>query len=200
MSDDPERPYHHGDLRSALLSVAVDVINEEGVPGLSLRACARRIGVSHAAPYRHFPSKAALLAAIAGEGFRWLVAAAEVAMAQEDDDRGRLDAYGVAYVQFAVDHPVHHRVMFATQFDLSAFDPEDKAVADQAFALLRTCAVGLPGADEDPDGAAFAYWSLVHGMSMLLLDGRVPPERLAGLDAVERLTRAAFATWRRQAV
>lgn len=190
--------YHHGDLRAALLEVAVQAIAEHGVPKLSLRDCARRVGVSHSAPYRHFPTKAVLLTAICGEGFRRLVAAGEAAMAEHTELRDKLDAYGVAYVVFSVAHPVHYRVMFSESLDLSLVSEEDQAAADRAFEMLAECASALPGGEEDAEAAAFAFWSLVHGIAMLVLDGRIPAERLERPGGVEALTRGAYRTWRLQ--
>jgi hypothetical protein len=115
-------------------------------------------------------------------------------MAGLTDPRARLDAYGVAYVQFAVEHPEHHRVMFTGEFETL---PEDTEAADEAFGLHRECAVDLVDPDEDPDAAAASFWSLPHGLSMLIIDGRVPAEHVATLDAVEALARQAFSTWRR---
>ena len=190
--------YHHGDLRASLLEAAVEVLGERGVAGLSLRECARRVGVSHAAPYRHFGNKDALLVAIAGQGFAWLAEAGRKAMDGRSDPQERLDAYGVAYVRFAMEHPQHHRLMFASELDASAASAEDLVASEDAFELLRATAAELVGKQEDATLAAFAFWSLVHGLSMLILDGRVPPEHLGGPEQIETLTRAAFAHWRRK--
>jgi AcrR family transcriptional regulator len=196
-SDKPKDRYHHGDLRAALLEAAVEVLRERGLHGLSLRECARRVGVSHAAPYRHFADKEALLVAIAGQGFVWLIEAARAAMEGLDDPRARLDAYGIAYVRFAIEHPEHHRVMFAAELDLEKASPEDQAASQEAFELLRATAAELVEPGEDEMMAAVAFWSLVHGLSMLILDGRIPEEHVASAAQVEALTRAAFAHWRR---
>ncbi|TNE89146.1 MAG: TetR/AcrR family transcriptional regulator [Deltaproteobacteria bacterium] len=193
-----KRSYHHGDLRAALLDVAIEAIAEQGVAHLSLRDCARRIGVSHAAPYRHFATKEALLLALAEQGFRWLVDEARAAMAACEQPAERLDAYGVAYVRFAVDHPEHHRIMFTSELSPEV-DVDGPSAADEAFALLVEQAAAV-SESEDPEAAAFAYWSLVHGMSMLIIDGRVPAERLASRGAVEELARTAFRIWRSGAV
>lgn len=192
-----QSPYHHGDLRSELLTAAVDIIRERGVHGLSLRECARRAGVSHAAPYRHFASKDALLVALACQGFRWLTDAGEQAMKTLKQPRAQLDAYGVAYVQFALEHPEHHRLMFTSELDESAASEEDLAASQAAFQLLHATAAKIDDAGEDAAlGAALAFWSLVHGLSMLILDGRVPPEKIATPEQVEALTRSSFAHWR----
>lgn len=189
---DPERGYHHGELRAALVTAAIDLIAEHGVPGLSLRECARRAGVSHAAPYRHFADKAALLWAIAEDGFAALGAAGLRAMDGLSDPDARLDAYGAAYVRFAFEHPVQHRVMFT-----SAIEPPAGRVtpSDDAFVLLERSA-SLAAPDADPSLAALARWALPHGLSMLILDGRVPPEIVPTADHAERLAREVIAHWR----
>ncbi|PTL85401.1 TetR/AcrR family transcriptional regulator [Vitiosangium sp. GDMCC 1.1324] len=168
--------YHHGDLRRALLDASLALISEEGFGALSLREVARRAGVTHAAPYRHFADKEALLAAVAEEGFRAMAAGMKERMARETTPQGRLSACGVAYVLFAMEHPSHFRVMFGPHFtkppDLSASDEEE-----DAFDLLmgtitegQRASVFLEG---DPQALAMTCWSLVHGLASLLVDGHL---------------------------
>src|SRR5258707_1216881 len=110
----PEGRYHHGDLRRALIDAARVLVEREGRQALTLRAAARMAGVSQAAPYRHFPDKNALLAAVAEDGVRALAAWLRGAAARhEGDPLARLQALGVAYVTFAVTSTAHFRVMFA---------------------------------------------------------------------------------------
>jgi AcrR family transcriptional regulator len=201
--DTSKRSYHHGDLRAALLDAAIEVIGERGLHGLSLRECARRADVSHAAPYRHFADKNALLLAIARLGFERLAAAGVAAMAGVDDPRDRLDAYGVAYVRFAVDNPVLFRVMFTAEIaapggvdDGQLVDKHEAGDEAGAFDLLVESAAALIGDGDDPRGAALAAWSLPHGLAMLVLDGRIPPEEASTPAQVERLMRTIFAAWR----
>src|SRR5262245_23788463 len=104
--------YHHGDLRRALLDAALEILAEGGAAGLTLREVARRAGVTHAAPYRHFEDKAALLAAVAEEGFRAVYAEMLARSERVKDPVERLYQIGAAYVLFAVTHPAHFRVMF----------------------------------------------------------------------------------------
>ncbi|MGB1014669.1 MAG: TetR/AcrR family transcriptional regulator [Nannocystaceae bacterium] len=188
-----KKAYHHGDLRTTILKAAVSLIAERGLHGLSLRECARRAGVSHAAPYRHFQDKNALLLAIAREGFDGLAEAGEQAMLGITDPRQRLDAYGATYVRFAVEHPVHHKVMFASELETPS--AQDKASGTRAFELLVETAAAVVG-PEQAELAAVASWSLSHGLSMLILDGRIPQDRVSSPEDAEELTRALIAQWR----
>lgn len=181
-------------MRAALLEAAVELIAERGLNGLSLRECARHAGVSHAAPYRHFTDKQALLQAISMQGFEWLTRAGREAIEEISEPKARLDAYGVAYVRFAVEHPVHHRVMFSADLGPAAkegLDPE----AD-AFGLLVECAAAVIGPGRDATFAAVAAWSLTHGLAMLILDGRIPAEHVQRPEDVAKLTREVFEQWR----
>lgn len=191
----PKTAYHHGDLRDALLKAAVSLIAEEGLAHLSLRECARRAGVSHAAPYRHFESKDELLRAIAEDGYARLAEAGRRAMEGKHDANARIDAYGVAYVRFAVENPVHHRVMFTAQ--LVPEDERSKSVLGaDAFNLLVDSAAAASRSGTDPMLNAMARWALPHGLSMLILDGRVPTEIVSSPDDAERLAKEVFAIWR----
>ncbi|MFF9865085.1 TetR/AcrR family transcriptional regulator [Streptomyces sp. NPDC013953] len=156
------RGYHHGDLRRAVISAALDAIRSDGPASLSLRDLARRAGVSHAAPAHHFKDRAGLLTAIAGEGFDLLAAT----LGEATDLR---DA-GVRYVRFAVDHPAHFQVMF--QPDLHhPDDPELRRARGRAGDRLREAVTAVPagGRGEDARLAGVAAWSLAHGFATLLL-------------------------------
>jgi AcrR family transcriptional regulator len=144
--------YHHGDLRQALLRAAGEVLEKEGLEALSLRELARRVGVSHNAPYRHFPDRDSLLAALAAEGFEILGDALQ--------SRARREM-GEAYVEFALAHPQRFRLMFGGVVRLGQRDPRAYEGLRQSFADLG----------EDAKYAAAAAWGLVHGLSHLLLDG-----------------------------
>src|SRR4051812_6811216 len=120
VSDAPRsRPYHHGDLRRALVDAALEMVAEHGPAALSLREVARRAGVSHAAPTHHFRNKAGLLTAIAADGYRLLARALEEAGAKagREERAGKESTpfreQGVAYVVFATEHPAHFAVMRA---------------------------------------------------------------------------------------
>ncbi|MEV0677385.1 TetR/AcrR family transcriptional regulator [Actinosynnema sp. NPDC050436] len=154
----PERPYHHGDLRRAVLTAAVDVITEHGPSAVSLRDLARRVGVSHAGPVHHFRDKAGLLTALATEGFDTL---AET-LAAAGDGGGTYVDVGAAYVAFAVDHRAHFEVMFRPDLYHSD-DPDLRAAQRRAAALLQGGVTDEP----DPRLAAVAAWSIVHGFATL---------------------------------
>ncbi len=182
--------YHHGDLRQALLDAAVALIAEHGLHGLSLREAARIVGVSHAAPYRHFADKNAMLIAIAQQGFEWLADAGEAAMVGVDDPRQRLNAYGVAYVRFAVAHPVHFRVMFTEEL---TGDEASARAGSRSFQLLVDASSAVVGPGHDPDLSAVAAWSWPHGLANLILTRRIPPEAVDTSEKVEALARRVIA-------
>ncbi|MGN5633234.1 TetR/AcrR family transcriptional regulator [Streptomyces sp. AC154] len=160
------RTYHHGDLRRAVLTAALDVIRTEGPGALSLRDLARRAGVSHAAPAHHFKDRTGLLTAIATEGYELFADA----LADAPDLRER----GVRYVRFATEHPAHFQVMFQPEL-FRADDPELVAAKDRASTELRAGVSGLPAVrrGEDPRLAGTAAWSLAHGFATLLLSGNL---------------------------
>jgi AcrR family transcriptional regulator len=118
-----KRPYHHGDLRQALVRSALEILSESGVGGLSLRAAARRARVSAMAPYRHFADKEALLAAVAEYGFRELAAQLTAATATAADPRAGLAALGVAYVLFARDEPSLFKLIFGPTIEKKSGHP-----------------------------------------------------------------------------
>jgi AcrR family transcriptional regulator len=170
-------PYHHGNLRKALLDAAVALIGEAGPRAFTLREAARRAGVSHNAPYRHFASKDELLAAVAAEGFERLAAAMRKSMARAKSPRERLELCGCGYVEFALRWPHHLLVMF----DLPAPCDESgqsQPMGEDAFGVLLGCIVeaqrsgDLPAGDPQP--LAWTAWALVHGIAKLATGGNLP--------------------------
>ncbi|SDM81866.1 transcriptional regulator, TetR family [Streptomyces sp. cf386] len=158
----PGRPYHHGDLRRAILGTALDVIASDGPSALSLRDLARRAGVSHAAPAHHFKDRTGLLTAIAAEGFGLLAGALTEAADLKDA--------GVRYVRFAREHPAHFQVMFTPEL-LRADDLELTTARALAGDALRgaVSAVRPESLGIDTRLAGVAAWSLAHGFATLLL-------------------------------
>jgi AcrR family transcriptional regulator len=161
--------YHHGDLGAACLRAARELLEEDGTAGLSLRAVARRAGVSPTAPYRHYADRDALLSAVAAEGYRELagyLTRAHPAPSTPDD----LAAVAIAYVQFALEHPALFRVMFVEPCDPTSAERVDATAVISGYV---TSIVGraFPGAD--PDALSTAVWALVHGLAFLHLDGKL---------------------------
>jgi len=177
-----QRPYHHGDLRKALLDAALEILAKEGESELTLREVARRAGVTHAAPYRHFPNKEALLASVAEEGFRMLVRHVDEARAGVTDPALRLQTAGVGYVMFAVSHPIHFRVMFRAVQASGASFPSLAEAGAAAFSQLLESVVECQQAGVvvrgEPRELAISAWAIVHGLASLLMDnclGPTPP-------------------------
>src|SRR5882762_5264430 len=161
-----KRAYHHGDLRKALIQTTLGLIPATGVRELSLREVARTAGVSHAASYRHFPNKESLLAAIAEEGFSMLADALREAAASSGSSAiAKLEAAGVAYVDFGTRHPHHLQVMFSgaiARFDDHPGLQTAARVAHEALQgiVAETVRTGAIHADEQVLEAA--AWSIVH--------------------------------------
>lgn len=169
--------YHHGDLRRALVDQALHIIDTSGAEGLTLRGVGDALGVSRTALYRHFSDKQALLAAVAAEGFRTLRLALTEAWQGHGRGRAGFLAMGEAYVQFAVAHPSHHRVMFGRFVESELSDVELATESNGAFQVLVDALVEQQREgqlrDDDPVLMAQFVWSAVHGLSMLLIDGRL---------------------------
>lgn len=173
-----DRGYHHGDLRSALLSSAEAILVERGVEGFTLRECARRAGVSPAAPAHHFGNMTGLLTAIATLGFEGLAdamgAAASLAGPQPRD---RLDAIGRAYVDYAFEHPGRFRVIFG-RFPLDHTSPALAESSARSYGILADTIAHL-GRQARMDAAQeqaslVMAWAIVHGFATLVLDGHMP--------------------------
>lgn len=193
------RTYHHGDLRRALLDAALQIVRREGMAALTLRAVARRAGVSHQAPYNHFADRDALVAAVAQEGFERLAAALAKARADAGADNpvGQLQEGGVCYVVFAVEHPALFRVMFGPELADRSTHPELSRAARAVFNdLLAPAGTLLARPLSGGDAVGVTLWAAVHGLAMLLIDNQVPPpaDASAPRAAVRRTRRAGGAT------
>jgi AcrR family transcriptional regulator len=173
-------PYHHGSLREALLEAAEHILVRDGIQALTLRATAREAGVSHAAPKNHFDDLAGLLSALAAVGFERFRAAMLAEAATETTPAGRMDAIGRAYVHFADANRGLFLLMFRGE-RLQLDRPPLSEAAGAAFAVLAaTVAESRPETPAGPPtldvaGQMVTAWSLVHGFSMLLIDGRLDP-------------------------
>lgn len=182
-----DRAYHHGDLRAALIASAVELLESD--EAYSMRAVARRAGVSATAPYRHFADRDALDSAVAVEGFRNLgdeLAESLDASSDTADAVGALAELGVAYVDFALRRPAVFRLMFGNECDE---ENSDRVQASQALHTMLGEALNrfFPGR-ASPE-LATALWSLAHGLAFLHLDGKYRPEPA---DKVAGRARAAI--------
>lgn len=171
-----KKPFHHGDLRRALLEASLAILEREGVAALSLRRVAEEAGVTHAAPYHHFPEKTALLAAIAAEGFSLLDAKMREEVERAPDDPvARLQAAGRGYLRFALEHRGHFAVMFRPELADPVTYPSVDEAGQPSHALLSElcakCQAAGYAANLDPQGYVLLAWSAVHGAASLWLDG-----------------------------
>ncbi|MBN8839343.1 MAG: TetR/AcrR family transcriptional regulator [Sphingomonadales bacterium] len=163
------KPYHHGDLRAALVAEGLLLIEEQDADDLSLRELARRVGVSATAVYRHFPDKAALMAALAGEALTRLAAAQRAASERAGGGAAGFSATGAAYVRFARDNPGLFRLVFAHPVTPGHAENSN----DEAMTMLKAGAAALAAPGTDARVFALRSWALAHGLAMLMLDGQV---------------------------
>jgi AcrR family transcriptional regulator len=189
-----ERPgrYHHGDLKAALVDVAVDLIAERGVRGFSLAEASRRLGVTVAAPYRHFADRDELLAAVAVRAFGTLGALLEAAAVGAEPEPGpRLAALAAAYVRFAADHRPLFEVVFGAGLDKNRFPEVGRAAAPTAAEFTACVRAICDGDQQAADALAGAVAATAHGHATLLLDGALG--EATGEQAAQQATQATLA-------
>ncbi|MHA7774391.1 TetR/AcrR family transcriptional regulator [Roseibium sp. M-1] len=163
--------YHHGNLKEALVQAGLDILREEGLAALSLRACAARVGVSHGAPKNHFASLAVLQAAIASEGFRRFAATMRSHMARSATDaRSQILASARGYIAFVEENADLFRLMFTLERQLDVY-PDLLPASREAYAVLREVSEGLaPENCENPvhrTSVETMLWTFLHGYANL---------------------------------
>ena len=175
----PSKKYHHGDLKNALIQAGVEILAKEGVSGLSLRKVAQHAGVSHSAPYAHFPDKQSLIAAISTEGFNQLYAELEAAVSPySKNPKKQLIEGARAYVRFAEKHTDTFKIMFSGVLEKEKDYPSFVEISSKTFKLVvevvQACqsAAILPAAPADL--MAVSVWGQLHGIVSLALEGQVP--------------------------
>jgi AcrR family transcriptional regulator len=184
--------YHHGDLHGTLVAAAEALLEEKGAAGISLREVCQCAGVSHAAPYRHFRDKAALLEAIARGGFEQLGAMIrEASTRHPDDPEEQLREAGLAYVEWATDNPERTRLMFGGMMKSDSVSASLRESADSAYAEIHKIIDGGRSAGafggEDTDSVVISAWSVVHGLTMLILgSGKLSPTTREQTHALAR--------------
>jgi AcrR family transcriptional regulator len=170
--------YHHGDLRAALLAEAAAMITEGGVASVTMRALGQRLGVSRAAPYRHFADKGALLVAVAAAGFHRLGRRLQrVGAGAPRSGIDGLRRLGEEYVRFALDNPAHYRLMYGKEALTREGLPELRESANALFEQLVTVFEAHQRSGtirrEDPRAQAYVAWGAVHGVASLLIEGQI---------------------------
>jgi AcrR family transcriptional regulator len=165
----PKATYHHGDLRTALVRAAIELLEESGETELSLRAVARRAGVSPAAPYRHYADREALVSAVAAVGYRELAERLAAAHPSPSTPE-QLASVAIAYVQFALERPALFRIMFGEPCDR---DNDERVAATAAVSQYVRAIVERTFPQADTGALATAVWALVHGLAFLHLDGKL---------------------------
>jgi AcrR family transcriptional regulator len=170
--------YHHGNLRQALLDQALKTLRQQSAETISLRALASALGVSQAAPYRHFAGKDGLLAELATEGFRALL----LSMTQRREGRAlsplrELHALALGYVAFAVQYPEQYRLMFGSYRIPNQQNSELVEAGDACYQelqrVVRRCVDSKDLKRKPIEVLTIAAWSLVHGLASLAIDGRL---------------------------
>ena len=166
--------YHHGDLRGALIKAGETVLERDGLEKLTLRAIAREVGVSHAAPKNHFPTLSALLSELAIVGFDRFADTMEQEMETAGEDRAQRTASGQGYIKFARQNPALFKLLFSGE-KLDFSNERLGPAAKRAFSKLSNSANVSPTDKFTADEAALmaARWSMVHGYAMLMIDGRL---------------------------
>jgi len=177
----PEGQWHHGDLRASLIAWGTHLLDTEGPAGMSMRAAAKLAGVSQGAPAHHFKDRNGLLAAIAAQGFRDMVALRHRRLAAIDanDAPARLRAVMLAYVEFAQAHPARFHLMFGPEVERRNDYPELLEESGKSFDMLKDAVKPfLPGGRAESLSAeemAFAIWAATHGLATLTGHGRRVP-------------------------
>ncbi|QBD75471.1 TetR/AcrR family transcriptional regulator [Ktedonosporobacter rubrisoli] len=190
------KPYHHGDLRNALLQAALELLTEGGAAALDLRKVARKAGVSHAAPYRHFADKQALIAALSEEGFKRLAERIQSALQEAPDSSyAQLLSIARAYVGFAVDNPWLMREMFSGGVINREAYPDlyraSKAVFKFYVEAVRQGQARGEIVEGDPGELAGVLWSMLHGVSILVIEDQMHPYA-DGPEGLESVTRSCI--------
>jgi len=186
------KTYHHGDLRNALIVAGLELLSEGGAATLDLRKVARKAGVSHAAPYRHFTDKQALIAAINEEGFNRLAERIESALKiAAHKALEQLQGIALAYVQFSVDNPWLMREMFSgliiEREAFASLNVASKKVIMFYIEVVRRGQEDGDIIDGDPGALAGVLWSMLHGIAMLTIERQMRPYT-DGPDGIKNVT------------
>ena len=177
MATNPLGSYHHGDLKASLIEAAKKLLTSKGVSALSLRAIAAEAGVSHGAPYSHFKNKNELLRAVMEEGFEQMAMAMEERKKSVDGPGESVFAFGLAYLEFALQNADLYRLMLG---HVDAASEEQAITSKRPFMLIYNAFLNAGKGEQYAMAQAIGCWSLVHGMAALLIGGQiVKPEDIS---------------------
>jgi AcrR family transcriptional regulator len=192
------KAYHHGDLAAALVEAAEAVLTERGVEGFTLRECARRAGVSHAAPAHHFQDAQGLLTEVAALGFERLTDAQRKARDAEPEAKNRLLGVAMGYVDFALSHRAQFQLMFQRGL-LNQTNERYLASSSAAFAVYTETYAAVYGvsfpadAEKLSDVSVLREWANVHGLATLAVQGQLGPAQTADdISRMKKMMRAVF--------
>lgn len=197
-----KKSYHHGDLKQALIDAAQKILRDEGADALSLRAIAAEVGVSHMAPYSHFKNKKELLQGIAAAGFDELATRMVAAKGKNTDRRTLVLEFGTIYVQYAIQNPEIYRLMLSqvdtggrrnksaqtTSTIKDSISPRLETSTQKPFKLLRDAFVTEKDDENTITARALGAWSMVHGMSALIIDGYLEIPKGLGIKELLAMT------------
>lgn len=178
LQSDRNKPYHHGDLRQQLLDAAQELLEENNIASLSLRAVAKKVGVSHSAPYRHFKDKESLLAGIASVGFKELASQLSKAVNMHPEDPAtQLQESGFRYMTMAIKKPQCLQLMFGNILPCDDSYPELNSSGELAFSGLKKIIETGQSKGVFRQGEvellALTVWSTIHGLCLLFISGHV---------------------------
>lgn len=186
------KTYHHGNLKEALIAAGLEILSEKGMDGLSLRNVAKKVGVSHAAPYNHFPNKQALLAAISTAGheqlYQTLLGAFEKSKPSSPDT---ITEVAWSYLQFALNDPGRFKLMFSGALEEERDHPDYEEISRKNISLFEEIIVFCQSKGQIAEGRveniAIRLWSLVHGFTYLVLEDQFPREFIEAQNLKEIL-------------
>lgn len=176
-----KRGYHHGNLREALIDTGLRMLETGGVEEISLRQVAKTTGVSQAAPYSHFRDKTDLLAAIAEAGFQRLALQMAEDATGKTKTRERIEALALSYIHFARRNQALYHLMFGREVADFSSHPTLAMTAGKSWSLI-SAALSAGGKRENAASLTAAIWSMVHGLTGLVIDNRMKPENIGAVD------------------
>jgi AcrR family transcriptional regulator len=196
MDKPDKKSYHHGELRNTLIRAGIELISESGASGIDLRKVARKAGVSHAAPYRHFSDKKTLIAAISEEGFKQLWDEMEQAILITDSNaHEQLRNMGHAYVQFALKNPSLVREMFSGLMIEREAYPALYLVSKKLFRLIENVVIAGQSMGKIKEGSSeeltCVIWSMMHGTAILIIENQMKPITMKN-NGIEHISRVCM--------